>query len=122
MKPDIVFFGEQLPERFFNLAEDDFGACDLLIVMGTSLRVQPFASLVGRVPQNCPRLLINREEVGQANPMLENLGLRDPSALDFSEFNTRDAAYLGDCDGGVRALAAALGWGTELEARIDAAC
>ena len=51
MKPDIVFFGEQLPERFFNLAEDDFGACDLLIVMGTSLRVQPFASLVGRVPQ-----------------------------------------------------------------------
>ena len=121
VKPDIVFFGEQLPERFFNLAEDDFGACDLLIVMGTSLRVQPFASLVGRVPQNCPRLLINREEVGQANPMLENLGLRDPSALDFSEFNTRDAAYLGDCDGGVRALAAALGWGTELEARIDAA-
>ena len=116
VKPDIVFFGEQLPERFFNLAEDDFGACDLLIVMGTSLRVQPFASLVGRVPQNCPRLLINREEVGQANPMLENLGLRDPSALDFSEFNTRDAAYLGDCDGGVRALAAALGWGTELEA------
>ena len=71
--------------------------------MGTSLRVQPFASLVGRVPPNCPRLLINREEVGQANPMLENLGLRDPSALDFSEFNTRDAAYLGDCDGGVRA-------------------
>ena len=51
--------------------------------------------------------------------MLENLGLRDPSALDFSEFNTRDAAYLGDCDSGVRALAAALGWGTELEARID---
>ena len=42
---DIVFFGEQLPERFFRLRFDDFNSCDLLIVMGTSLKVQPFASL-----------------------------------------------------------------------------
>ena len=39
------------------------GRCDLLVVMGTSLVVQPFASLVDRVPPDCPRLLINREKV-----------------------------------------------------------
>ena len=39
VKPDIVFFGEQLPERFFSLAQSDFSACDLLIILGTSLKV-----------------------------------------------------------------------------------
>ena len=63
VKPDIVFFGEQLPERFFELAESDFRQCDLLIILGTSLKVQPFASLVGLVDDDVPRLLINREKV-----------------------------------------------------------
>ena len=51
VKPDIVFFGEKLPDRFYELAgiqaspgmccgESDFDKCDLLIVMGTSLVVQ----------------------------------------------------------------------------------
>ena len=47
VKPDIVFFGEALPERFWEAAEADMPAADLLLVMGTSLVVQPFASLVG---------------------------------------------------------------------------
>ena len=42
VKPDIVFFGEPLPKRFFELAEEDFPQADLLIVMGTSLAVQVF--------------------------------------------------------------------------------
>jgi NAD-dependent deacetylase sirtuin 2 len=65
VKPDIVFFGEQLPLRFHELVSADFPRCDLLVVMGTSLAVQPFASLVGRVPDSCPRLLINLERVGE---------------------------------------------------------
>jgi NAD-dependent SIR2 family protein deacetylase len=47
VKPDIVFFGESLPQRFFQLVSQDFSRADLLIVMGTSLVVQPFASLIG---------------------------------------------------------------------------
>ena len=39
VKPDIVFFGEGLPQRFFHLLEEDFPQCDLLLVMGTSLKV-----------------------------------------------------------------------------------
>ena len=47
VKPDIVFFGENLPELFFRRATADFPEADLLIVMGTSLVVNPFASLIG---------------------------------------------------------------------------
>ena len=71
----------QLPERFFRLAAEDFPECDLLIVTGTSLKVQPFASLVGRVGSNVPRLLVNRERVGESEPMLDLLGLMSPGAL-----------------------------------------
>ncbi|KAA8570273.1 hypothetical protein EYC84_002582 [Monilinia fructicola] len=44
VKPDIVFFGEQLPEAFHTHKMIPATA-DLVIVMGTSLSVQPFATL-----------------------------------------------------------------------------
>ena len=65
VKPDIVFFGERLPNRFFSAALADLPKCDLLIIMGTSLVVQPFASMVNQVPKDCPRLLINLTEAGR---------------------------------------------------------
>lgn len=96
VKPDIVFFGEPLPENFHrNRALP--GAADLCIVMGTSLSVQPFASLPGFCSEGVPRLLINSERVG-------GLGSR-----------ADDVLLLEDCDSGVRKLAAALGWEEELE-------
>ena len=42
----------------------DFPSCDLLVVLGTSLQVQPFASLISRVGKDVPRLLINNQKVG----------------------------------------------------------
>lgn len=48
VKPDIVFFGENLPPRFFSCMQSDFSKVDLLIIMGTSLQVQPFASLISK--------------------------------------------------------------------------
>jgi NAD-dependent SIR2 family protein deacetylase len=59
VKPDVIFFGEDLPGRFKELLESDFSECDLLIVMGTSLQVQPFSSLILRVNQTTPRLLVS---------------------------------------------------------------
>ena len=54
---------EQLPARFFEAAQSDLPRCELLLVLGTSLQVHPFAGLVGLVPPSCPRVLINRERV-----------------------------------------------------------
>ncbi|XP_061682810.1 NAD-dependent protein deacetylase sirtuin-2-like isoform X7 [Syngnathoides biaculeatus] len=126
VKPDIVFFGESLPVRFFTSMKMDFPRCDLLIILGTSLQVQPFASLVGRVSKSCPRLLINMEKTGQADPMLGLLGFG--GGMDFdSDKAYRDVAHISTCDDGCMALAELLGWKVELEelvkrehARIDA--
>ena len=41
IKPDIVFFGEDLPECFYRSLHEDRSKVDLLLVMGTSLQVHP---------------------------------------------------------------------------------
>lgn len=43
MKPDIVFFGENLPEFFHRAMKQDKDEVDLLIVIGSSLKVRPVA-------------------------------------------------------------------------------
>lgn len=45
VKPDIVFFGEEMPPQF-NENIDTVKLADLIIVMGTSLAVYPFSSLL----------------------------------------------------------------------------
>ena len=114
VKPDIVFFGEDLPAAFFERAAEDFPRCDLLVVMGTSLVVQPFASLVGRVREDCPRLLINRERVGEMDLRSAFMGGAGDPGFRFDRGNYRDALFLGDCDEGVERLADLLGWGEDL--------
>nr|AAG32038.1 SIR2L2 [Mus musculus] len=115
VKLDIVFFGENLPSRFFSCMQSDFSKVDLLIIMGTSLQVQPFASLISKAPLATPRLLINKEKTGQTDPflgMMMGLG----GGMDFdSKKAYRDVAWLGDCDQGCLALADLLGWKKELE-------
>jgi NAD-dependent deacetylase sirtuin 2 len=114
VKPDIIFFGEALPHKFYTLIEKDFTKCDLLIILGSSLAVQPFASLTDRVPKTCPRLLINREKAGQKSGIMAMLGFG--GGLDFDgKDNTRDVAWLGDCDDGCLLLADKLSWGDELK-------
>lgn len=97
VKPDIVFFGEALPPSFMENRLVPAEA-DLIIVMGTSLTVYPFASLPQAARPGIPRVLINNEEAG-------SMGTRPDDLL-----------ILGDIDEGVRKLADALGWLDELEA------
>ncbi|EXX77550.1 uncharacterized protein OCT59_005549 [Rhizophagus irregularis] len=108
VKPCITFFGEAMPSKFF-LRLGDFQVCDLLIVIGTSLQVQPFASLVDSVGEKVPRLLINLEKVGDIE--LSDMG------FDFEgrhQNYMRDAFYKGTCDEGVRKLAELCGFKDEL--------
>jgi NAD-dependent deacetylase sirtuin 2 len=117
VKPGIVFFGESLPERFWNSIPSDFAQADLLIVMGSSLVVHPFASLIDRVDQACPRLLINREKVGEAHPELWKMGYR--KGFDFSDdARSRDVALLGDCDAMIEKLCDQLGWLDDLNSLV----
>lgn len=63
IKPDIVFFGEKLPNKY----ESQFNRIvksDLVIVMGTSLKVKPFSGLLNLMPASTPLVLFNRENPG----------------------------------------------------------
>lgn len=100
VKPDIVFFGESLPSKFFDYWEkdshDDF---DLAIVAGTSLEVYPFAMLPNEISEDTTRVLINKEICG-----------------DFED-NPRDGdmLFLHDCDTIITKLIKKLGWEDDLE-------
>lgn len=115
VKPDIVFFGESLPPVFHRCVPQDMPKCDLLIVMGTSLVVQPFCSLVDRVPATTPRLLINKEKCGNQPDFFSLLMGGPASGFQFdSDDNYRDVMWQGTTDDGCVALAELLGWKDEL--------
>lgn len=88
MKPDIVFFGEQLGENFHNSLESDKSQVDLLIVIGSSLKVRPVALIPKSIPANVPQILINKEP------------------LDHMDF---DIELLGDCDHIIQEICLRLG-------------
>ncbi|XP_072385939.1 NAD-dependent protein deacetylase Sirt2-like isoform X1 [Diabrotica undecimpunctata] len=117
VKPDIIFFGEVLPSKFYNGIRTDYSKCDLLIIIGTSLAVQPFASLVDRVEDHVPRILINREKSGHRSSIMTMLGMGGGLNFD-SKDNTRDVCWLGDCDEGCLLFAEKLGWADELLQRV----
>jgi len=102
VKPDIVFFGEDLPSRFHKLLRNDLANADLLLIMGTSLMVAPVSLIPERVSRSCRRVLVNRELVGDI----------DPSEDEDTE--GRDVWLGGDCDESVLQLCRLLGWETEL--------
>ena len=124
VKPDIVFFGEDLPERFHALARADMQAADMVLVLGSSLQVMPMSDLHRQASPTCPRVLINREPAGEEvvvdDATLESLSpaqvariLHGHSQGGFrfkAADNYRDVFLQGDCDDTVRALADACGW------------
>ncbi|CAH2353098.1 NAD-dependent protein deacetylase Hst2p [[Candida] railenensis] len=105
VKPDIVFFGEGLPSRFFEMWEKDGDDVEIAIVAGTSLTVHPFASLPSEIlDEETIRVLINNEAVG-----------------DFKKGYRRDTDILAlnDCDSVARSICKLLGWEEELNELIS---
>jgi NAD-dependent histone deacetylase SIR2 len=90
MKPDITFFGEPLPDEFGRrLTEHDRDRVDLLIVIGTSLKVAPVSEVVPFLPPHIPQIYISRTPVSHVN---------------------FDIDLLGDCDVVVAELCRRAGW------------
>ena len=122
VKPDIVFFGESLPARFFALAQQDFPRCDMLVVIGTSLKVAPFCTLIDAVGKHVPRLLLNREAVSVVDEdeymRSQTQGWPTNGFIFHRLGGYRDVFHAGNCDDSVRALADALGWRQDLEALV----
>ena len=63
IKPSVVFYGEALDHYVSTGACREISRCDLLIVAGTSLTVEPAASMLGYFRGGSRRLVvINRDE------------------------------------------------------------
>lgn len=58
LKPEVVFYGEPLPELALAEAAAEIMTCDLLIAIGSSLRVYPAAALPEQAKANGARLII----------------------------------------------------------------
>ncbi|KAF9366176.1 NAD-dependent histone deacetylase sir2 [Mortierella sp. NVP85] len=74
MKPDIVFFGEKLPAVFHQSLKEDREKVDLLIVIGSSLKVAPVSDIMHQLPPSVPQILINRTPNYQMEFDLQLLG------------------------------------------------
>jgi NAD-dependent histone deacetylase SIR2 len=95
MKPDIIFFGEALPDEFEKrLVNRDRDLVDLVVVIGTSLKVAPVSEVVPFLPPHIPQIYISRTPVGHTN---------------------FDIDLLGDCDVVVAELCRRAGWDLDHE-------
>ena len=77
IRPDVVWFGEYLPEDQFNASEKAAKNCDLFFIIGTSAVVYPAASLIFTAKQGGAYLVeVNIEET-EISPYVNNslLGL-----------------------------------------------
>jgi len=58
LKPDVILFGEQLPASIWKEAKKAVDACDLLLVVGSSLTIAPAADLPIRATREGANLII----------------------------------------------------------------
>ena len=100
--PDITFFGEQLSKTFhYSLLghpgspdSGDVQKCDLLICIGTSLKVAPVSEIIGVLPPSIPQVYISKTPV---------------THIEF------DTTFLGNCDDVIRDLVRQCGYVLEHE-------
>ncbi|MFW5789750.1 MAG: NAD-dependent protein deacylase [Halanaerobium sp.] len=71
IKPEIVFFGERLPEEEINQAWQAARKSDLMIVIGTSLAVYPVASLPSVTKENGGDLIYINVDSGQQDYLFD---------------------------------------------------
>lgn len=100
IKPNIVFYGEQLPKRYFWLLPSDMMVCDLLIIMGTSLQVYPCCEIINKINELAIRMLWNNNVIG---PFTQNI-----------KTNYRDVVCIDNIDDIVEKFCKEMRWTKEL--------
>jgi len=109
IKPKVVFYGENLPDKFF---EDfnDINVTDLAFIMGSSLAVYPFNQLPYGIKKESWRVLINKDEVGNFLA-----GLVTMNQFRFNNPKRKDLFLNGYTDEIVQKIVDDCGWKDEFE-------
>lgn len=111
VKPNIYFKGEPNNKELMRTMNSVCtGNVDLVIVIGSSLSVAPFNSILTFVPRNCPKVLIN-------------LTNNDMQGFDFcdQEMNPERLFLEGKCDDVVQKIIDDCEWQDGVEIVIDQA-
>ena len=115
IKPNIVFFGEPLPEHYFKgmsvVRNDDKkpqDGFDLMIICGTALAVKPFSKIADAGPKETPKVLFNME-----NTEVNGYDFDDPAE------HPQRMLVKGKCDETIWQLCRDLGWDRELQQLIE---
>lgn len=76
-KPDIVFYGEKVSQEFWPRFDQDKKKVDLVLILGTSLKVEPVKNILSMIPASVPQIYISKTVCTGSWPDIELLGQCD---------------------------------------------
>lgn len=101
LKPDITFFNERLSGSYNDRLDRDKQAIDLLIIIGTSLKVGPVQDMLYQISPRVPQIFISKERFSGALCNLPGVQV--------------DIELLGECDIIIEELCHRAGWSHALQ-------
>ncbi|KAL2430593.1 NAD-dependent protein deacetylase hst1 [Exophiala dermatitidis] len=99
LKPDMTFFGEHISYSYAPRLEEDRDKIDLLVIIGTSLKVAPVNEMLTAIPPTVPQIWISKDRCQRQGVKV-------------------DIELLGECDVVVEEIALRAGWTSALEDRM----
>ena len=82
LRPDIIWFGDNLDRSIMEQAYESSGKADLFISIGTSGEVWPAAGIPRIAQDNCTRMIeINPKETGSSYMFEERIRVKSSTAL-----------------------------------------
>ncbi|KIW38093.1 uncharacterized protein PV06_10060 [Exophiala oligosperma] len=99
LKPDMTFFGEHISQSYAPRLNIDKTKVDLLVIIGTSLKVAPVNEMLLAIPPNVPQIWISKDRCQREGVKV-------------------DIELLGECDLIIGEIARRAGWTAALEKRL----
>ena len=81
LKPDVILFGEQLPQKAWLKARKAACSCDLMLVVGSSLEVLPVAGLPMQMLDRGGHLIILNQSPTYLNVRADIIFTQDAATL-----------------------------------------
>lgn len=98
LKPDITFFGEGVANNYKPRLDIDKHSVDLLLIIGTSLKVAPVNEMLTAIPPEVPQIWISKERCQREGVKV-------------------DIELLGECDVVINELCRRAQWSKSLKSR-----
>ncbi|KIW67415.1 hypothetical protein PV04_06674 [Phialophora macrospora] len=103
LKPDMTFFGEDIADSYAPRLRLDKSKVDLLVIVGTSLKVEPVNEMLLNIPATVPQIWISKDRCQREGVKV-------------------DIELLGECDLILEEIAQRAGWQDALRERLWTGC